>query len=220
MIFIDSVQIMFEDNDYSDFLNIRNWPRSFNKFVQVRKQQLLDQKNKLIQEMKNETNEVFQKILDFKLQIKEILKVGLVKLTTDERGDRVKAIDDLFEGLGPNNTEKPNSADSRGREKKKERLAIIQYEIPQHIAFEWLANESGWTKKAFDSKLIERTYQATSSLQNTFDKVQNDTIQINKRENLLGVAKTSFTELKKIQDDLKPLYELWAVASRYNNMIP
>ena len=158
MIFIDSVQIMFEDNDYSDFLNVRNWPRSFNKFVQVRKQQLLDQKNKLIQEMKNETNEVFQKILDFKLQIKEILKVGLVKLTTDERGDRVKAIDDLFEGLGPNNTEKPNSADSRGREKKKERLAIIQYEIPQHIAFEWLANESGWTKKAFDSKLIERTY--------------------------------------------------------------
>ena len=46
------------------------------------------------------------------------------------------------------------------------------------------------------------------------------TIQINKREALLGVPKTSFSELKKIQDDLKPLYELWAVASRYNSQIP
>lgn len=46
------------------------------------------------------------------------------------------------------------------------------------------------------------------------------TIQINKRESLLGVPKTSFNELKKIQDDLKPLYELWAVASRFNNQIP
>ena len=43
------------------------------------------------------------------------------------------------------------------------------------------------------------------------------TIQINKREALLSVPKTSFSELKKIQDDLKPLYELWAVASRFNN---
>ena len=46
------------------------------------------------------------------------------------------------------------------------------------------------------------------------------TIQINKREALLGVPKTSFSELKKIQDDLKPLYELWAVASRFNNQVP
>lgn len=33
MIFIDSVQIMFEDDDYQQFLNIRNWPRSFNKWI-------------------------------------------------------------------------------------------------------------------------------------------------------------------------------------------
>ena len=46
------------------------------------------------------------------------------------------------------------------------------------------------------------------------------TIQINKREALLGEPKTSFSELKKIQDDLKPLYELWAVASRFNQQIP
>ena len=54
----------------------------------------------------------------------------------------------------------------------------------------------------------------------TFDEVTQLTIQINKREALLGVGKTSFSELKKIQDDLKPLYELWAVASRFNNQIP
>jgi len=37
MLFIDSVQIMFEDADYSEFLQIRNWPRSFNQWIQVRK---------------------------------------------------------------------------------------------------------------------------------------------------------------------------------------
>jgi hypothetical protein len=43
---------------------------------------------------------------------------------------------------------------------------------------------------------------------------------INKRQQLLGVEKTEFGELKKIQDDLKPIYELWAVASRFNTTFP
>ena len=59
--------------------------------------------------MQNETNQVFQKILDFKRQIKDVLGKGLTKLTVEEREDRVKAIEDMMEGLGPNNTERPNS---------------------------------------------------------------------------------------------------------------
>lgn len=123
MCFIDSVQIAYEE--YDKFLEIRNWPRSFNKWIQVRKDQLLDTKKKLIQKMEEETNTVFQQMLDFKLQIKEVLKKGLIKLTVEEREDRLKAIDDMTEGLGPKNTEKPNSADSRGREKKKEKKDVV-----------------------------------------------------------------------------------------------
>ena len=85
------------------------------------------------------------------------------------------------------------------------------------ITFDWLAEEAGWYKKKFDAQLIDRTFNQTEELKNTFDEVSMLTIQINKREALLGVPKTSFNELKKIQDDLKPLYELWAVASRYNS---
>lgn len=88
------------------------------------------------------------------------------------------------------------------------------------IAFDWLAQESGWTKKKFDSQLIDITFTQTEELKKTFDEVTARTHQINKREALLGVQKTSFSELKKISDDLKPLHELWAVASRYNNQIP
>ena len=47
----------------------------------MRKDQLLDQKRKLIEEMKDETNQVFAKMLDFKLSIKNVLKQGLIKLT-------------------------------------------------------------------------------------------------------------------------------------------
>ena len=78
----------------------------------------MDQKNRLIEEMRAETNQVFQKMLDFKLQIKDVLKQGLIKLTSEEREDRVKAIDKLYEALGPNNTEKPNSGKSDRKESK------------------------------------------------------------------------------------------------------
>jgi hypothetical protein len=43
---------------------------------------------------------------------------------------------------------------------------------------------------------------------------------INKRENLLGVERTAFTELRIIQDDLKPLFELWIVASKFGRVFP
>ena len=162
------------------------------------------------------------KMLDFKKQIKEVLKLGLIKLTVEEREQRVTQIEELFEGLGPKNTEKPNSIDgeSAPKKKKSKEKIIMQYEIPLNISFEWLAQESGWTKKRFDSRLIDKTFLQTEELKTTFDDVTMLTIQINKREALLGVPKTSFSELKKIQDDLKPLYELWAVASRYNTQIP
>ena len=34
MKYIDSLKVSFDDQDYADFLNIRNWPRSFEKFIQ------------------------------------------------------------------------------------------------------------------------------------------------------------------------------------------
>jgi hypothetical protein len=37
---------------------------------------------------------------------------------------------------------------------------------------------------------------------------------------LLGIEKTNFDKLKKIQDDLKPLYDLWNVSSRFNQTMP
>ena len=124
----------------------------------MRKDQLLDQKRKLIEEMKDETNQVFAKMLDFKLSIKNVLKQGLIKLTEEERQERVKALADLFEGLGPNNTERPNSAESGHRKKKDKEKTIMQFEIPPNISFEWLAQEAGWVKKRFDSRLIDRMF--------------------------------------------------------------
>lgn len=66
------------------------------------------------------------------------------------------------------------------------------------IAFDWLANNTGWTKKKFDAQLIDRTFNQAEELKTTFEEVYMLTIQINKREALLSVPKTSFSELKKI----------------------
>lgn len=90
-----------------------------------------------------------------------MLKQGLIKLINEEREARVKRIADLFEGLGPKNTEKPNSGESgprKKRDKDRDKAAVAQYEIPMNIAFDWLAQEAGWPKKHFDSRLIDRTF--------------------------------------------------------------
>lgn len=68
--------------------------------------------------------------------------------------------------------------------------------------------------------MVDQTYDRTEKMKVEFDEVEKLTTVINKREALLGITKTHFSELKQIQDDLKPLFELWAVASRFNNTMP
>ena len=41
---------------------------------------------------------------------------------------------------------------------EREKAAVAQYEIPMNIVFDWLAQEAGWPKKHFDSRLIDRTF--------------------------------------------------------------
>lgn len=53
-----------------------------------------------------------------------------------------------------------------------------------------------------------------------FDETEKLTAVINKRETLLGVKQTEFKELRVIQDDLKPLYELWLIAHKFRNAFP
>ena len=63
-------------------------------------------------------------------------------MTVEEREERVAAIANMYEALGPNNTPKPNSSESdrkKKNEKEKDKAAAAQYEIPMFIAFEWLA---------------------------------------------------------------------------------
>lgn len=74
--------------------------------------------------------------------------------------------------------------------------------------------------KAFDPDEIEGVYVEIEKLKSAYDDVERTTARINKRETLLGVAKTQFSELRVIQDDLKPLFELWLVASRFSRTLP
>ena len=44
MNFVYTLKVMFPDKEFQEFLNIRNWPRTFNKWIQIRKEELLAQK--------------------------------------------------------------------------------------------------------------------------------------------------------------------------------
>jgi dynein heavy chain len=74
--------------------------------------------------------------------------------------------------------------------------------------------------KSFDARLIDEIFRKTQNLKQEFDDVERATSLINKREKLLGVTQTEFLDLKTIQDDLKPLYELWLVASNFGATMP
>ena len=51
---------------------------------------------------------------------------------------------------------------------------------------------------SFDKDEINKTFNKIENLKQNFDVVEKDTALINKRETLLGVAKTSFSDLRKI----------------------
>lgn len=90
----------------------------------------------------------------------------------------------------------------------------------ENSTFEWLAQEIKTSKHRFDPDLVDSTFIRAEKMKGEYERVQRLCILINKRQQLLGLEKTEFSELKRIQDDLKPLYELWAVASRFNSLFP
>lgn len=97
MDYIESVKILFPSDQYDEFLNIRNWPKTFKKYIEQRREQLLEKKQELYQEMSKEIEEVKEKIKGFGKEIKELLLQGLEdrELTYDD-----EAVDDMDSNEG------------------------------------------------------------------------------------------------------------------------
>lgn len=66
------------------------------------------------------------------------------------------------------------------------------------MTFPWLAEKIKMSHKAFNIQLIEETFHRIEHLKQEFDEVEKATALINKRETLLGVSKTQFSELRVI----------------------
>jgi hypothetical protein len=58
------------------------------------------------------------------------------------------------------------------------------------VTFPWLAEKIKMGHKAFNIPIIEETFHTIEILKSEFDEVEKSTALINKRETLLGVAKT------------------------------
>ena len=149
--------------------------------------------------MQRDANAVINKVLIFKSKIREIKGTGLEDIVVlEQREARRQRIKELFWNLGPENTEKPASAGSmsqtsrktagEGKEKEEGKRPVVQtYEIPMGSTFDWLPIENGWEKKRFNSSLIHKKYLELEQLKEEYDKLSTETIQIGKREQLLGV---------------------------------
>jgi dynein heavy chain, axonemal len=68
--------------------------------------------------------------------------------------------------------------------------------------------------------VIEEVHEITQGLKEEQEDCERMTIQINKREMMLGIERTEFREMRNLQEELKPVCELWVVASKFNQAFP
>lgn len=226
MTFIESVAIMFEAAQYQGYLAMRNWPRTFLQYIEERKAALLDQKEDLYTLMRREIEDVFAKIKEFREAIAEAVGQGLVEkaLSYDGEDDGLGSLgggSDAGSAPGHAGDGENTAEDAAGDEDEAQKLeAQRQAESAEGKTFPWLARLINMEHMKFDPQLVEKVFLKVDTLKQTYDEVERATALINKRETLLGVAKTQFVELRQVQDDLKPLHELWRVAYRFGRTMP
>ena len=131
------------------------------------------------------------------------MRRGLRKVNAEERTERQDMIKKVFDSLIP-----------------KDDQLIVPAEIPPLMTFQWLSQEAGWLKQKFDSPTIQDVSEQIIDLKQKFDEIDRTTVTINKRQSLLGIQRTDFKSLKEVQDDLKPLFDLWTVANVYRQKVP
>jgi DNA-binding transcriptional MerR regulator len=101
MDYIEGVKILFPDEQYSGFLTMRNWPRTFKQYIEERRQELLAKREDLYKEMSKEIEEVFQKIRGFKDTIKTVLAKGLNEAELEYDAEDEPSVDSMASGEKP-----------------------------------------------------------------------------------------------------------------------
>ena len=77
MEYINSVETAFPGEQYYEFLHIRNWPFTFKRYIEERKEELLSKKDDLYLEMSKEIDHIFDRIESFKATMRECISMGL-----------------------------------------------------------------------------------------------------------------------------------------------
>jgi len=142
----------------------------------------LAKKDDLYKEMSREIDGVKEKITGFQETIKEVVLKGLTdkELTYDSEND----LDD--DGSDGSKADKAAPKEEEADDKKKKDAVKTE----RGVTFPFLAEKIKMAHKSFNIPLIEETFHRIEHLKQEFDEVEKATALINKRETLLGVAKT------------------------------
>lgn len=89
MEFLLDIQVMLQSHDFDNYLELRNWPRSFRHWLNERKIELQSAKSDLFSEMGKERQEVLDKIDYFKRTITALKGQGLIKENEEAASDRL-----------------------------------------------------------------------------------------------------------------------------------
>lgn len=101
--------------------------------------------------MAEEVEDVWLTVEDFKKEIKLVLDKGLRNFPSDKNRVRVKMLEELFFNMVPKNWDQD-----------------IPVQIPKEVSFEWLANETNWYQRKFDTQTVEKIHLKLDSLNQKF----------------------------------------------------
>ncbi|CDW77756.1 dynein heavy chain axonemal [Stylonychia lemnae] len=235
MIFILNIKINLKSDDYMLYLNMLNWPRTFKAWLDDRKIELQRAKDNLFYEMGNEKDMIFEKIEEFKKQIYMIKKEGLIRESEIENQSQQYTQEEFFSPTFRKRRQlaKQNNINFQSIDMMNATVLSGSLQVPNQSSdnfrlqkdstiatFKFIAKEIKWDDYRFEPEVIDEVFDMTDQLKNEYDSIERLTAQINKRETLLGVAQTEFKELRIILDDLKPLYDLWQIASKFSKTFP
>lgn len=224
MAFVESAAICLEPAQYDAYLTIRNWPRTFLHYLEGRRAELLGQKADLHARMQGEIDDVFARIAEFRAGIAEAVEQGLTEkeLSYDDEDLDLASLGEGSQAEGSSGAaEEEEEADEDADEDDARKVAEEQRkESAEGKTFPWLGRLIGREHQVFSPAVIEEVFAKVDALKQAYDEVEQATALINKRETLLGVPKTQFTELRQVQDELKPLHQLWRVAYRFGRTLP
>lgn len=213
--FIDELYIKLNEEDFLKYLNLLTYPKNLLKFLDNKRSELENERSRLSKMMDQDRKKIKLMIIELKKELDDFKTQGMYFRNKKELEELNKK---LSEGL------LDTAGISRDMASKLEGIGSSL--VSGRGRNESKKSQSGEGRKKaevygdFDSYHIEILSQRMNILKQGIDECQQKYDIINRRESLLCLRVTKFTEVFKLQAEIKLFVQLWSIANSFRKAFP